>query len=104
MCVEEYAVECSIAKVNASEALDYIVDEGVQIHGGYGFHQDYAVERGLPRLAHQPNLRRNERNQSSADGRHAIEARRAWPASAHSGDRGSHATGRRSTLGNSSFP
>ena len=45
MSVEEYAVECSIAKVNASEALDYIVDEGVQIHGGYGFHQDYAVER-----------------------------------------------------------
>ena len=45
MCVEEYAVECSIAKVNASEALDYVVDEGVQIHGGYGFHQDYAVER-----------------------------------------------------------
>ena len=45
MSVEEYAVECSITKVNASEALDYIVDEGVQIHGGYGFHQDYAVER-----------------------------------------------------------
>ena len=45
MSVEEYAVECSIAKVNASEGLDYIVDEGVQIHGGYGFHQDYAVER-----------------------------------------------------------
>ncbi len=45
MCVEEYAVECSIAKVNASEALDYVVDEGVQIHGGYGFHQDYAIER-----------------------------------------------------------
>jgi butyryl-CoA dehydrogenase len=43
--IEEYAVECSIAKVYASEALDYIVDEGVQIHGGYGFHQDYAVER-----------------------------------------------------------
>ena len=43
--VEEYAVECSITKVYASEALDYIVDEGVQIHGGYGFHQDYAVER-----------------------------------------------------------
>ena len=45
MSVEEYAVECSITKVNTSEALDYIVDEGVQIHGGYGFHQDYAVER-----------------------------------------------------------
>ncbi|MFZ0540562.1 MAG: acyl-CoA dehydrogenase family protein, partial [Candidatus Sulfotelmatobacter sp.] len=29
----------------ASEMLDYVVDEGVQIHGGYGFHQDYAVER-----------------------------------------------------------
>jgi butyryl-CoA dehydrogenase len=43
--VEEYAIECSIAKVYSSEALDYIVDEGVQIHGGYGFHQDYAVER-----------------------------------------------------------
>ncbi|MEX2300537.1 MAG: acyl-CoA dehydrogenase family protein [Bryobacterales bacterium] len=43
--VEEYAIECSITKVYSSEALDYIVDEGVQIHGGYGFHQDYAVER-----------------------------------------------------------
>ncbi len=42
---EEYAVECSIVKVYGSEALDYVVDEGVQIHGGYGFHQDYAVER-----------------------------------------------------------
>jgi alkylation response protein AidB-like acyl-CoA dehydrogenase len=31
--------------VYASEVLDYVVDEGVQIHGGYGFHQDYAVER-----------------------------------------------------------
>ena len=43
--VEEYAIECSIAKVYLSEALDYVADEGVQIHGGYGFHQDYAVER-----------------------------------------------------------
>ncbi len=43
--VEEYATECSIIKVYGSEALDYVVDEGVQIHGGYGFHQDYAVER-----------------------------------------------------------
>jgi len=43
--VEEYAVECSIAKVLGSEAIDYISDEGVQIHGGYGFHQDYMVER-----------------------------------------------------------
>jgi butyryl-CoA dehydrogenase len=43
--LEEYAVECSIIKVFGSEVLDYVTDEGVQIHGGYGFHQDYAVER-----------------------------------------------------------
>ena len=43
--VEEYAAECSIIKVYGSEMLDYVVDEGVQIHGGYGYHQDYAVER-----------------------------------------------------------
>ena len=42
---EEFAAECSIIKVYASEMLDYVVDEGVQIHGGYGYHQDYAVER-----------------------------------------------------------
>ena len=43
--VEEYAAECSFIKVFASEMLDYVVDEGVQIHGGYGYHQDYPVER-----------------------------------------------------------
>jgi alkylation response protein AidB-like acyl-CoA dehydrogenase len=43
--IEEFAVECSIVKVYASEVLDYVVDEGVQIYGGYGYHQDYAVER-----------------------------------------------------------
>jgi len=43
--VEEYASECSMIKVYASEMLDYVVDEGVQIHGGYGYHQDYLVER-----------------------------------------------------------
>ena len=43
--LEEYAAECSMVKVYASEMLDYVVDEGVQIHGGYGYHQDYAVER-----------------------------------------------------------
>jgi alkylation response protein AidB-like acyl-CoA dehydrogenase len=43
--VEEYAAECSMIKVYASEMLDYVVDEGVQIHGGYGYHQDYEVER-----------------------------------------------------------
>ncbi|MEZ5367442.1 MAG: acyl-CoA dehydrogenase family protein, partial [Bryobacterales bacterium] len=43
--IEEYAIECAIAKVMGSEALDFVADEGVQIHGGYGFHHDYAVER-----------------------------------------------------------
>ncbi|MEO8660258.1 MAG: acyl-CoA dehydrogenase family protein, partial [Bryobacteraceae bacterium] len=43
--VEEFAAECSYVKIFASEVLDYVVDEGVQIHGGYGYHQDYAVER-----------------------------------------------------------
>ncbi|HLJ47481.1 MAG TPA: acyl-CoA dehydrogenase family protein [Bryobacteraceae bacterium] len=42
--VEEFAAECSYIKIYASEMLDYVTDEGVQIHGGYGFHQDYAVE------------------------------------------------------------
>ncbi len=43
--IEEFAIECSIVKVYASEMLNYVVDEGVQIHGGYGYHQDYAVEK-----------------------------------------------------------
>ncbi len=43
--IEEYAIECAIAKVVATEALRYVADEGVQVHGGYGFHHDYAVER-----------------------------------------------------------
>ena len=42
---EEFAPECAMAKVFATEALDYVVDEAVQIHGGYGYHQDYEVER-----------------------------------------------------------
>ena len=41
----EYAVECAMSKVFGSEMLDYCVDEGVQVHGGYGFSQEYAIER-----------------------------------------------------------
>lgn len=41
---EEFAAECAMVKVFTTEALDYVVDEGVQIHGGYGFHQDYEIE------------------------------------------------------------
>ena len=43
--LEEYAVECSVNKVYGSEVLDFVVDEAVQIFGGYGYHQDYPVER-----------------------------------------------------------
>src|SRR6185437_385082 len=43
--IEEYAIECSMVKVYGSEALDFAADEGVQIHGGYGYHQDYEIER-----------------------------------------------------------
>src|SRR6202142_618523 len=43
--LEEYAIESSISKVGGSEMLDFVVDEGVQIFGGYGFHEDYPVCR-----------------------------------------------------------
>ncbi|TAM95622.1 MAG: acyl-CoA dehydrogenase [Chitinophagaceae bacterium] len=42
---EEYAVECAILKVAGSEMLDYVVDEGVQIHGGNGFINEYDISR-----------------------------------------------------------
>ncbi len=43
--IEEYAVECSIIKVWGSEMVDYVVDETVQIYGGYGFVEEYPAER-----------------------------------------------------------
>jgi alkylation response protein AidB-like acyl-CoA dehydrogenase len=43
--IEEYAVECSIIKVWASEMVDYVVDETLQIYGGYGFVEEYPAER-----------------------------------------------------------
>ena len=43
--IEEYAVECSIIKVWASELLDMAVDETVQVYGGYGFVEEYPAER-----------------------------------------------------------
>ena len=43
--IQEYAAECAMLKVLGTETLDYCVDEGVQIHGGYGFLQDYPIER-----------------------------------------------------------
>jgi alkylation response protein AidB-like acyl-CoA dehydrogenase len=43
--LEEFAIEASILKVASSEALDFILDENVQIHGGNGFVRDYPAER-----------------------------------------------------------
>lgn len=43
--VEQYAIECAILKVHASETLDYVVDEGVQIYGGMGYSADAPMER-----------------------------------------------------------
>ena len=43
--IAEFAIECSLNKFFGTETLDYIVDEGVQLHGGYGFMQEYEIER-----------------------------------------------------------
>ena len=43
--IEEYAVECAIAKVYGSEALAFVVDELVQIFGGYGYIEEYPAAR-----------------------------------------------------------
>ena len=42
---EEYAIECAMLKVDGSELLDFVVDEGVQIHGGNGLTKEFLVER-----------------------------------------------------------
>lgn len=45
--IAEYQIECSLNKVFATETLDHVVDEGVQIHGGYGYMQEYEIERAF---------------------------------------------------------
>lgn len=42
---EEYAIECAMLKVLGSEVLNYVVDEGVQVHGGNGFSDEYVISR-----------------------------------------------------------
>ncbi|MEO7310029.1 MAG: acyl-CoA dehydrogenase family protein [Chitinophagaceae bacterium] len=42
---EEFAIECAILKVHGSEVLDYVVDEGVQVHGGNGFSDEYIISK-----------------------------------------------------------
>ena len=68
---EEYAIEASIAKVAGSEMLDFVLDENMQIHGGNGFVQGLPRRALLPRRARQPDLRGHQRDQPTADPRHA---------------------------------
>jgi alkylation response protein AidB-like acyl-CoA dehydrogenase len=42
---EEFAIECAMLKVFGSETLDFVVDEGVQVHGGNGFSDEYIISK-----------------------------------------------------------
>ena len=91
--IEEYAIECAVAKVFCSEVLADVVDEVVQIHGGYGFIQEYPAEKYY-RRAHQPDLRGDERDQPAARAGHdpapRAEGRPPARARGDEGDGGAH--------------
>ncbi len=98
--VEEFATECSFIKVFASETLDYVVDEGVQIHGGYGFHQDYAVEHAY----RDSRINRifegtNEINPAAGDGHDAQAGREGYAAVSSGGNEAAKRGSRRAIFG-----
>src|SRR5699024_12798016 len=48
--ISKFIIECSLNKVFSTESLDFIADEAVQIHGGYGYMKEYEVDRKSTRL------------------------------------------------------
>src|SRR5690625_7059391 len=52
----DYAMDCALNKIAASEMLDYVVDEGLQVHGGYGFMKDYRSEEHTSELQSRGHL------------------------------------------------
>src|SRR5699024_4622032 len=45
VAITEYQIECSMYKYNCTELMDYTVDEALQMHGGYGFMEEYEIAR-----------------------------------------------------------
>ena len=84
--IEEYAVECSIIKVWGSEMLGYVVDETVQIYRRLRLCRRVSRRARLSRRAHQPHLRRHQRNQPADHYRLPAEARHVRPVAADAGD------------------